>query len=77
MEVKLCVGYTGKEAHNKTGKSKRLKNKFVLIDIGKYDKKFMEELSLIAESKFSLSKIKKFSLEEMLLGQLTKIRFAL
>jgi hypothetical protein len=56
MEVKLGVGYTGKEARYKSGKSKRLKEKFTFIGTGK---NFMEKLSLIAEERFSLSKVKK------------------
>jgi len=56
MEVKAGVGYTGKEARYSTGKSKRLKEKFTFIGIGK---DFMEKLSLLAEEKFSLSKVKK------------------
>lgn len=56
MEVKLGVGYTGKEPRYKSGKSKRLKEKFTLVGIGK---DFMENLSLLAEEKLSLSKAKK------------------
>ena len=56
MEVKLGVGYTGKEPRYKSGKSKRLKEKFTLVGIGK---DFMEKLSLLAEEKLSLSKAKK------------------
>jgi hypothetical protein len=56
LEVKLGVGYSGKEARYKTGKSKRLKEKFTFVDTGK---DFMEKLSLIAEERFSLSKVKK------------------
>lgn len=55
LEVKLGVGYSGKEARYKTGKSKRLKEKFTFIGIGK---DFMEKLSLLAEEKLSLSKVK-------------------
>jgi len=50
------VGYTGKEARYSSGKSKRLKEKFTFIGTGK---DFMEKLSLIAEEKLSLSKVKK------------------
>ena len=46
LEVKVGVGYTGKEARYKSGKSKSLKEKFTFIGIGK---DFMEKLSLIAE----------------------------
>jgi len=56
MEVKLGVGYTGKEARYSTGKSKRLKEKFTFIGTGKG---FMEKLSLLAEERLSLSKVKK------------------
>jgi len=56
LEVKLGVGYTGKEPRYKSGKSKRLKEKFTLVGIGK---DFMGKLSLLAEEKLSLSKAKK------------------
>jgi len=56
MEIKLGVGYTGKEARYSTGKSKRLKEKFTFIGTGK---EFMRNLSLQAESRLSLSKVKK------------------
>ena len=56
MEVKVGVGYTGKEARYSSGKSKRLKEKFTFIGTGK---DFMEKLSLLAEERFSLSKVKK------------------
>ena len=56
LEVKLGVGYTGKEARYSSGKSKRLKEKFTFIGTGK---DFMRNLSLQAESKLSLSKVKK------------------
>jgi len=56
LEVKAGVGYTGKEARYKTGKSKRLKEKFTFIGTGK---DFMEKLSLLAEERLSLSKVKK------------------
>jgi len=56
LEVKAGVGYTGKEARYKTGKSKRLKEKFTFIGIGK---DFMRNLSLLAEERLSLSKVKK------------------
>ena len=56
MEVKLGVGYTGKEARYKSGKSKRLKEKFTFVGTGK---EFMRNLSLQAESRLSLSKVKK------------------
>jgi hypothetical protein len=56
LEVKLGVGYSGKEARYKTGKSKRLTEKFTFVGIGK---DFMRNLSLRAESRLSLSKVKK------------------
>jgi len=56
MEVKVGVGYSGKGARYKTGKSKRLKKKFTFIGTGK---DFMRNLSLQAESRLSLSKVKK------------------
>jgi len=59
LEVKLGVGYTGKEARYSSGKSKRLKEKFVLASIGVYGQEFMERLSLIAEERLSLSRVKK------------------
>jgi len=56
MEVKLGVGYTGKETRYSTGKSKRLKEKFTFVGTGKG---FMRNLSLLAEERLSLSKAKK------------------
>jgi hypothetical protein len=56
LEVKLGVGYTGKESRYSTGKSKRLTEKFTFIGTGK---DFMERLSLLAEERFSLSQVKK------------------
>lgn len=56
MEVKAGVGYTGKEARYSSGKSKRLKEKFTFVGTGK---DFMRKLSLLAEERFSLSKVKK------------------
>jgi len=56
LEVKLGVGYTGKETRYKSGKSKILKEKFTLVGMGK---DFMKNLSLQAESRLSLSKAKK------------------
>jgi len=56
LEVKVGVGYSGKEARYSTGKSKRLTEKFTFIGTGK---DFMEKLSLLAEERFSLSKVKK------------------
>jgi hypothetical protein len=56
LEVKLGVGYSGKEARYKTGESKRLTEKFTFIGTGK---DFMRNLSLLAEERLSLSKVKK------------------
>jgi len=56
MEVKVGVGYTGKEARYSSGKSKKLKEKFTFVGTGK---NFMEKLSLLAEERLSLSKVKK------------------
>jgi hypothetical protein len=56
LEVKLGIGYSGKEDRYKTGESKRLTEKFTFIGTGK---DFMEKLSLLAEEKLSLSKAKK------------------
>jgi len=56
LEVKVGVGYTGKEARYKTGESKRLTEKFTFIGTGK---DFMRNLSLLAEERLSLSKVKK------------------
>jgi len=56
LEVKLGVGYTGKEARYSTGKSKKLKEKFTFVGTGK---EFMRNLSLLAEERLSLSKVKK------------------
>jgi hypothetical protein len=56
LEVKLGIGYSGKEARYKTGESKRLKEKFTFIGTGK---DFMEKLSLLAEERLSLSQAKK------------------
>jgi len=56
LEVKLGVGHIGEEARYSTGKSKRLKEKFTFIGTGK---DFMEKLSLLAEERFFLSKVKK------------------
>jgi hypothetical protein len=56
MEVKIGVGYSGKEARYTSGKSKRLKEKFTFVGIGKG---FMRNLSLLAEERLSLSQVKK------------------
>jgi len=59
LEVKIGIGYTGKEDRYSTGKSQRLTHKFSLLSVGKSGKKFMEELSLISEERFSLFKVKR------------------
>ncbi|MCK5767386.1 MAG: UPF0236 family protein [Candidatus Atribacteria bacterium] len=56
LAVKLGVGYTGKEPRYQTGRSKRLKEKFTLVGIGR---NFMENLSLLAEERLSLSRVKR------------------
>jgi len=56
LEVKVGVGYTGKEARYKSGKSQRLKNKFTFVGTGK---DFMKNLNLQAEERLSISKVKK------------------
>ncbi len=50
------MGYTGKEARYKSGKSKRLKEKFTFVGMGK---DFMRNLSLLAVERLSLSQVKK------------------
>ncbi len=62
LEVKAGVGYTGKEARYKTGKSKRLTEKFTFIGTGK---DFMRRLSLQAEEDFPSLKQKRSSSAEM------------
>lgn len=59
-EVKLGIGYTGREAryNNGEGKGKRLVRKFVHVSM-ESRRKFMEEFSLIAERCLNLSSAKK------------------
>ena len=59
IEVKLGIGYTDKVKRYKNGRGKglRLKDKFTYAGIGK-GATFMENLSLIAEKRMSLSKAK-------------------
>jgi hypothetical protein len=59
IEVKLAIGYTDKVRRYGSGhgKSLRLKDKFTYTSI-ENGKIFMEKLSLIAEKKLSLSKVK-------------------
>jgi len=59
IEVKLAIGYTDKVKRydNGLGKSLKLKNKFTYASI-ENGRIFMEKLSLIAEKKLSLSKVK-------------------
>ena len=59
IEVKLGIGYTDKVKRYKNGRGKslKLKDKFTYAGI-ENGKKFMENLSLIAEKKLSLSKAK-------------------
>ena len=55
LEVKVGVGYTGRESRYNTGSSRRLKEKFTFIGTGR---RFMEAFSLQAEAKLSLSHTK-------------------
>lgn len=59
IEVKLGIGYTDKVKRYKNGRGKslRLKDKFTYAGI-ESGRKFMENLSLIAEKKLSISKAK-------------------
>ena len=59
LEVKLGMFYTGKETRYSSGKSKRVKGKLIYTGIGVSGRKFMEKLSLLAEERLSLSKVKK------------------
>jgi len=52
LEVKIGIGYTGKENRYHSGNSQRLKEKFVYLGIGK---NFMHSFSLKAEQELSLS----------------------
>ena len=56
LEIKIGIGYHGKEARYKSGPSQRLKEKFVYLGTGK---DFMHSFSLKAEEELSLSKSKK------------------
>jgi len=56
LEVKLGIGYTGKEARYSSGNSKRLKEKFIYTGTGK---NFMHSFSLIAEEELNLSQSEK------------------
>lgn len=60
IEVKLGMGYTGREDRYKTGEGlgKRLVRKFIYVSI-ESRRKFMEELSLMAEKRLNLSRAKK------------------
>lgn len=59
IEVKLAIGYTDKVKRYESGRGKslKLKNKFTYTSI-ENGRIFMEKLSLIAEKKLSLSKVK-------------------
>jgi hypothetical protein len=59
IEVKLAIGYTDKVKRYEAGRGKslKLKNKFTYTSI-ESGRIFMEKLSLIAEKKLSLSKVK-------------------
>ena len=56
LEIKLGIGYTGKEARYHSGNSKRLKEKFVYLGTGK---DFMYSFSIIAEEELNLSQSEK------------------
>ncbi|HOF03719.1 MAG TPA: UPF0236 family protein [Atribacterota bacterium] len=56
LEVKIGIGYTGKENRYHTGNSQRLKEKFVYIGTGK---DFMDNFSLRAEEELNLSQAKR------------------
>lgn len=60
IEVKLGIGYAGREARYKAGEGlgKKLIRKFVYVSI-KERWRFMEELSLMTEKRFNLSRVKK------------------
>lgn len=60
IDVKIGVGYTGREDRYKKGRhrSKRLKDKFVFTEVGMKGKRFMEKLSYMSEKKLGLSKAK-------------------
>jgi hypothetical protein len=60
LEVKLGVGYTGKEKRYKSGdgSGKRLIKKFVYVSM-ESRRKFMEEFSLMSEMRLNLSRAKK------------------
>ena len=59
LEIKLGIGYTGRVSRYKEGArlAQVLQNKFIHADIAS-GAKFMEDLSLIAEKRLSLSKTK-------------------
>lgn len=56
IEIKFGIGYTGRENRYRTGfyHAKRLKDKFTYLTIAS-GRKFMEDLSLVAEKRLSLS----------------------
>ena len=56
LEIKLGIGYTGKENRYSSGNSKRLKEKFIYTGNGK---NFMHSFSLIAEEELNLSQSEK------------------
>lgn len=60
IDVKIGIGYTDKEPRYAGGsqKSNRLKDKFVFTGLASSGKRFMEQLSFIAEKKLSLSRAK-------------------
>ena len=61
LEVKLGVGYTGKEARYKGGrkKSRKLRQRIVYADIKAKRDEFMDKFSCLSEKRFGLSAVKK------------------
>ena len=59
IAIKMAIGYTGRENRYRIsrGRAKRLVNKFTYLGISN-GKRFMENLSLIAEKKMSISRAK-------------------
>ena len=60
LEVKLGLGYTGKEARYKTGgkKSRRLSQKIVYAEIKAGRNEFLDKFSCLSEKEFALSAVK-------------------
>ena len=60
LEVKLGVGYTGKEPRYKGGKNKsrKLKQRLVYVDVKADRNEFLDRFSCLSEKKFGLSAVK-------------------